>query len=358
LPGTRRIVLCDAQVPFSRGGGEALTEGLARRLEGRGFAVELVRLPFSWTPREQLLKSALAWRMLDLRTAGGEAVDLVIATRFPSYLIRHPRKVVWLVHQFRQIYELKGTRYSDFGEGAEDRGTAEMIRGMDRRALGEAAALYTISQNTAERLRRFNGLEAAVLYPPSNLEALSALPADPGRYGDAVFSAGRLDAMKRFDLLLRALALCRRPVRFRLAGTGPEAERLRALAAELGIAERVDFLGWVPEAELVRHYGEALAVYYAPFDEDYGYVTLEAFQAARAVVTTADAGGVLEWVEEGENGFVTAPKARAIAARLDALFDDRALAHRLGLAGRRRAEAVHWEAALDTLTSSLPPESP
>jgi glycosyltransferase involved in cell wall biosynthesis len=347
---SRRIVLCDAQVPFARGGGEALTEGLARRLEGRGHAVEIVRLPFSWTPREQLVKSALAWRMLDLRTAAGEGIDLVIATRFPSYLIRHPRKVVWLVHQFRQIYELKGTRYSDFGDGEEDRATAETLRAMDRRALGEAAALYSISHNTAERLRRFNGLEAQVLYPPSNLEALPELPSGEGTYGDAIFTAGRLDPLKRFDLLIRALAHCRHPVRCRLAGTGPEGEKLQALAAELGVAERVDFLGWVSEEALVEAYGQALAVYYAPFDEDYGYVTVEAFQAARAVVTAADAGGVLEWVEDGVTGFVTAPKPKAVAARLDALYADRALARRMGLAGRRKAEAVHWEATLDALT--------
>ncbi len=348
----KRVVIATTQVPFARGGAELLVESLGSELSGRGFAVEVVQLPFSWTRRLDVLKSALAWRMLDLRTLVGEPIDLVIATRFPAYLIRHPKKVVWLIHQFRQVYELQGTPYSEYQDTAEDRRTAAMVRAMDARALSEARGLFSISRNTAARLARFNGLEAHPLYPPPKLGG--ALRS--GRYGDYVFTAGRLDRMKRFDLLLEALAQTASGTRAVIAGHGPEAERLEEMAARLGLAERVVFAGFVDDARLVDLYAGALAVFYAPYDEDYGYVTVEAMKAAKPVLTTADSGGVLELVEDGVNGFVApAGSTRRLARAIDALAADRELAARLGEAGRRRVEGIGWDEVIDALTGSLAP---
>ena len=91
-------------------------------------------------------------------------------------------------------------------------------------------------------------------------------------------------------------------------------------------------------------YEEALAVYYGPFDEDYGYVTLEGFAADRPVVTLTDSGGPLEFVADGETGLVAAPEPKAIADAFDRLFVDRDLAARLGAAGNAlvRAEVPRW----------------
>ena len=345
-----RIVVCAAQVPFTRGGAEVLYESLRDELVRRGHRAEIVALPFNWSSRAAILRSALAWRLLELGEAAGERVDLVIATRFPSYVVRHPRKVVWLVHQLRQVYDLAGTRFSDFGERPGDEEVARMVREIDARALGEARARFTISRNTAERLREHNGLDAEPLYPPPKLGDAyrSAAP------GDTVVTVGRLDPMKRFDLLVRALAECRRPVRATIAGDGPDRDRLLELAARLGVAERVSLPGRVDDARLVELYAGALAVYYAPFDEDYGYVTLEAFRSERPVVTTADAGGVLEFVADGENGFVCAPDSpREIAARLDRLFDDRDEALRLGRAGRARVAGIGWDLVVESLLSGI-----
>ncbi len=160
--------------------------------------------------------------------------------------------------------------------------------------------------------------------------------------------------MKRFDLLLRALAHTRRPLRAVIAGEGPDGERLRALAAELGVGERVEFPGRIGDERLIELYSEALAVFYAPFDEDYGYVTVEAFRSARPVLTTADAGGVLEFVRDGVNGFVApAGGVREIAARADALYDDRELARRLGDAGARAVAGIGWDAVVERLLGAL-----
>ncbi|MCM2269977.1 MAG: glycosyltransferase family 4 protein [Thermoanaerobaculia bacterium] len=345
-----RIAICAAQVPFVRGGAEVLYGSLRDELVRRGHAVEIVALPFNWSSRLAILKSALAWRLLDLTTAAGENVDLVIATRFPSYAVRHPRKVVWLVHQFRQIYELAGTHFSDFGTYPEDGEVAAMLRALDARALGEANARYAISRNTADRLRVHNDIDAEPLYPPPQLGHRYR----SGPAGDYVFTVGRLDPMKRFDLLVRALAQTRRPLRAVIAGEGPEAARLRSLAAELGVGDRLELLGRVDDERLIELYAGALGVFYAPFDEDYGYVTVEAFRSGRPIVTCADAGGVLEFVRDGENGFVCAAGAtREIAHRLDELYDDRAGALRLGRAGAERVAGIGWDAVVERLLAGL-----
>jgi len=345
-----RIAICAAQVPFVRGGAEVLYESLRDELRRRGHEVDIVALPFNWSTRDAILRSALAWRLLDLGDSAGERVDLVIATRFPSYAVRHPAKVVWLVHQFRQIYELAGTRFSDFGTRAGDPEVAGMLRRLDRRTLGEARARFAISRNTAERLRANNELDAETLYPPPKLgdRYRSEEP------GDYVFTVGRLDAMKRFDLLVRALPHTRRPVRAVIAGDGPQAAELRRLAADLGVDGRVELPGRVDDERLIELYSRALAVFYAPFDEDYGYVTVEAFRSERAVVTTNDSGGVLEFVRDGENGFVCdAASPRQIASRLDDLWDDRAGARSLGSRGRDDVAGIGWDAVVDRLLSSL-----
>jgi len=348
----RRIAICATQVPFSHGGAEILVDSLADELRRRGFECDLVRLPFSWTTHLDVLKSALAWRLIDLRTLSGAPIDLVIATRFPAYLVRHPNKVVWLIHQFRQVYDLAGTPYSEYQGSPEDMATARRVRAMDERALPEARRLYSISANVSERLRRHNGIDSVPLYPPPKLGDACR----QGDFGNYVLAVGRLDRLKRFHLLVEALARTATPVRAVIAGSGPEEASLRALAESRGVGERLDLPGFVSDAELLDLYAGALAVFYAPYDEDYGYVTVEAMQCGKPVLTTADSGGVLEFVTDGENGFVCPPgKSRALAGKIDRLFADRDLARRLGAAGRQRVAPIGWDRVIAELTGGLAP---
>jgi glycosyltransferase involved in cell wall biosynthesis len=341
----KRILICATQVPFTRGGAELLVEGLRDALRERGHTVDVVSLPFAWQPHELIGQSALAWRLLDLTSVNALPVDQVICTKFPSYAVRHPRKVVWLVHQHRQAYDWYGTPFSDFANTPEDRAARDMLLRMDRTTLGEAQRLCTISRNVSARLKRFNGLDSQPLYPPSRYAG--QLRAGP--YGDYILSDARLDAAKRLDLLLHALAHTQTPIRCIFTSVGPERERLERLARDLGLGQRVQFRGYVPDAELIELYAGARAVYYAPFDEDYGFTTVQALAAARPVLTTQDAGGVLEFVEDGVNGFVVAPQPETIAARLDTLAGDAALAARLGAAGPARVAGITWERVSEML---------
>lgn len=344
---SQRVLVCGAQVPFTYGGAEILVRSLVEELRRRGFEAESVALPITWPNRTQLFKSCLAWRLLDLSEVDGRKIDLVIATRFPSYLVKHPNKVVWLVHQLRQAYDLRGTRYSDFAETPRDQRVVEMLAAMDARTLSEARRVFAISKNVAARLQHHNRLEAEALYPPPRLGA--AL--HPGETGDYVLTVGRLNPIKRFDLLIKAMKHTRTAVRCKIAGSGPEAEALRELIHRLGMEEKVELLEWVDDERIVELYADCLAVFYAPYDEDYGYVTVEACKAEKPVVTLADAGGVLEFVEDRKNGFVCPPGSPAvIAERLDWLFEHRDEARAMGRAGAAKAEGIDWDHVIERLT--------
>ena len=339
-----RIAVCAPQVPFERGGTEILAETLVAELRRRGHEVEDVKIPFKWYPGARVLREALLWRLVDLEEAQERPVDLVIATKFPSYAIRHPNKVVWLVHQFRQAYELDGADFGQFGEDAFDRATVRGVHRLDRKTLGEAKRLFAISRNVADRLLRSTGLEVEVLPPPPQQLRYRS----PNGDGEFILSVGRLDRAKRVDLLLEAAALDG-SIRVVVAGEGPDRERLEALTSKHGLNGRVSFTGRVDDEELVDLYARSAAVYYAPFDEDFGFVPYEAFLSERPVVTTSDAGGPLEVVVDRENGIVCAPEPSAVAAACSWLAANPGEALARGRAGKRRAEQVTWNSVVDRL---------
>jgi glycosyltransferase involved in cell wall biosynthesis len=339
-----RIVVADAQVPFVEGGAELHVRALIEQLRRRGHAVEKVALPFRPQPKSEVLAQAAAWRLLDLSSSNNIRIDVLIATRFPTYFARHPRKVAWVIHQHRAAYELCGTEFSDFTHREEDVAIRKRLIELDTAMLAECRHVFANAQNTASRLAKFNGIAARALYHPPAL----AGRLHEGPFGDYVLSVGRLERVKRADLALRAMAHVDPSVRLRIVGDGSERHALEAIAAGLP-RNRVEFLGAASQDQLVELYAGALGVIYAPFDEDYGYVTLEAFHAAKPVITASDSGGTLEFVEDGVNGFITAPEPEAIASAINRLAADRTLAARLGAAGRRRAEAVTWDGVIEQL---------
>ena len=139
-----------------------------------------------------------------------------------------------------------------------------------------------------------------------------------------------------------------------MAGRGPHGDALRALAEEIGVADRVDFLGFVSDEDVLDLMAGCFGMVLTPHDEDYGFTTLEAFFAGKPVVTTSDAGGVLEFVEDGATGFVVQPDPGEVAARIDDLYNDRAACERLGTEGRERVrEGVTWNKAVEALTATL-----
>ncbi len=343
----RTVLVCETQVPFVRGGAELLVQQLVDELRKRGFETDRVSVPFKWYPKDELLPHAAAWGLLDLSESNGRPVDLVIATKFPTYLARHPRKVCWLVHQHRAAYELADTPYSDFAHEELDVALRDRLMQIDERALGECVGRYTISRTVTARLQRYNGLESTPLYHPP----LLARQLTPGEYGNYVLSVARLEQNKRVDLAVRSVAHWPEPLRLVVVGEGSQRALVERAADEAGVRARVSFLGAVGDDALPALYRDALAVMYVPYDEDYGLVTLEAFLAAKPVVTASDSGGTLEFVDDGVTGAVTAPEPEALGAAVAALHGSRTRAAALGEAGRARASAITWDDVIERLVS-------
>lgn len=346
-----RLVIATTQAPFVRGGAELHAEGLQNALIAAGHQAELVSLPFKWYPPERILDQILAARLLDVTESFGTAIDRVIGLKFPAYLIPHPNKVLWILHQYRTAYELWDTPLCDLMHYPNGQEVRDAIRAADRAFIPEARALYANSRTVADRLKRFCEIDAQPLYhPPPAAELLRCAPAE-----DFLYLPSRINATKRQLLVIEAMALCRERVRVRFVGTADEAAYEREIADRvnaLGITARVEFLGAVDDEVKRNLYARCIAVIFPPVNEDYGYVTLEAMLASKPVITCTDSGGPLEFVRDGDTGAIVPPDADALARAMDRLWSDRRLAARWGEAGRALYERQHisWATVVDTLT--------
>jgi glycosyltransferase involved in cell wall biosynthesis len=338
-----RIAVCAPQVPFVHGGAELMADDLVAALVDRGHEAELVTMPFKWYPGTRVLDQAFLWRLVDLTESDGRPIDCVIATKFPAYCVRHPNKVVWVLHQFRQAYDYDRTELGQFGESPEDRATRRGIERLDAVALGEARRVFATSRNVADRLQRFNGIGAEVLpHPPQSMAYRNAEPEG------FVLSVNRLDRAKRIDLLIEAAK--REPtLRIVVTGEGPDRTRLEQLAT--GLNGQIEFVGRVDHERLADLYARCTAVYYAPVDEDFGMVPYEAFLSGKPVVTTHDAGGPLEVVHDHSTGLVVSPEPVEIAQACSYLTEHVDEAKAWGRAGHALADRVTWDACVDALLS-------
>jgi glycosyltransferase involved in cell wall biosynthesis len=345
----RSVCVCAVQAPFIVGGAEILVGELAQALKSRGFLVDVVNIPFKWYPVREIVKQALIWRFAEVTESNGVPIDLVIPTKFPSYLVRHPMKVTWLFHQHREVYDLYGTPYCSFTDDPEEQEIRQAVIRMDNKTLRESRRIFTISRNVSARLERFNAISSEPLYPPPHYAGRYR----EGGFGDYALYAGRLETLKRCDLLVEAFRYVDPGARLVIAGRGPQLDNLERQVERLGLSSRIRFAGFVPEEDLLDLYAGAFAVLYAPVDEDYGYVTVEAFLSGKPVVTCNDSGGTLEFVEDGVSGFVVEPDPRAMAEAVNRLFADRRAARDLGAAGKPRVGDIGWDRVIDALTEPI-----
>lgn len=337
------ILVLHTQVPFVTGGAELLTSGLVSALRERGHTADLVALPLQWNPPDRLLTTALAWGLLDFSRFNSLPVDAVICTKYPTWAVEHPRKILWLVHQHRQVYDLFGTRMSELGPDRGSRRIHDRVLEIDRTGIGECDRRFAISRNVASRLHRYCGLDAATLYPPVPRSGLR-----PVRYEPFILSVARLDAAKRIDRIIEAFTGVPDSLRLVIAGDGPERSALERLAEQRGIDDRVTFVGRVDDDTVRDLYNTCRAVYYAPVDEDYGYAAVEALTAGKPVITAGDAGGVLEFVQSRVSGVVTDLDAEPLADAVSQ-FTDEQFARRLGDTGPSMTRSLTWDAVVSSL---------
>ncbi len=332
-----------------KGGAEMQAEGLRAVLARAGHEADIVTVPFRWHPPQELLNSMLASSLLDLNEACGERVDLMIALKFPAWLIEHRRKVLWIIHQHRDAYDLWGHELGalhGFPNGALVRSAVETA---DRAALAAARRVFAESGNVARRLKRFCDFEAAPLYhPPPGADRFRCEPAQ-----DYFYCPGRLSPAKRQHLILEALAETRNPIQLCFSGAPEPAygRQLLATVSRLKITDRVRWLGHVSEEEKLALYARATAVVYPPLDEDYGYVPLESMLSSKPVITCSDSGEALEFVRNGDTGVVCDPAPGSLAAALDLLWENRGQAQQMGALGKQLYTSMNitWELVVKSL---------
>lgn len=340
----KTIGICAVKTPFMKGGAEILCSELARNLAERGFEVDVLEVPYSSWPIGAVLSNAAAWRLLEPTAPDGRPIDLLITTKFPSYLIRHHNKVAWLFHQMRELFDPNVAK-GYFDETLSDEIIRRQLIDVDRASLTEHKAIFTISGNVASRLKKYHGLAADPLYPPPKMLG----EYKKGSFGDYFLSVGRLDPWKRADLLIEALAVAKTSAKAVIVGKGPEENRLKTLAERLGIANRIKFISAVDDSELIDLYAGARAVYFCPRDEDYGFITIEAFLSGKPVITASDSGGPLEFVTDDETGFVLSPQPKEVAKAIDLLMRDDKKAEDLGAAALMSLPAMSWDHIIKNL---------
>jgi glycosyltransferase involved in cell wall biosynthesis len=257
-----RVLVLESQTPFVHGGAEILSRELLGALRGHGYEAELVSIPFRDAPREELVAHAAAWRLIDLTRALDRSIDAVVATKFPTYFVRHPAKVAWLVHQHRAAYELCGTPFSDFEHTERDVGLRKRLLELDTGMLRECRGLFSIARTVSARLQKYNQLTATPLYHPPRLAASIR----SGPFGDYLLTVSRLEKVKRIDLAIEAMARVPGNTKLVVAGDGSERAALAARVEALGLGDRVRLAGRVDDAELIELLAGARALLFTPFE--------------------------------------------------------------------------------------------
>ena len=340
------IAIVTSAPPLTEGGHLVLARSLERALRDAGHRAGIVTTPSNRFGRQA--SAYLANWLTDVgRTGTGERVDQVISLRFPAFAVRHPAHVCWLVHTMREYYDL----WDDFAGRLSPQGRLKervrrtAIRATDSYCLKRVSRLYAISQGVSDRAARWNGARATVLHPPPAPRAYRC-----DAYGDFLFFASRLSPLKRADLVLRALATPEAAgVKCVIAGEGEDATRLGHLARDLNVASRVTFAGHVDDDGLVEYLARCRAVVFVPKQEDYGFVTVEAFASAKPVLTCRDSGGPLELVRDHSNGLIVDPDPAALGRAMAELSADTSLAERLGRQGLADASTLSWERVVGEL---------
>jgi glycosyltransferase involved in cell wall biosynthesis len=329
--------------PVSRtgetGGAELLYQGLIEGLRQNGTRVDQVRAISDESSFRAIRRSYLTFYDLDV-----SAYDGVISTKAPSYLVRHTNHVCYLLHTMRSYYDMFPYEFEREHRSLERE--RRFLHSLDKGALSfpRTRNVFVIGQEVAERLETWNGLRGRVLRP--------ALP--PGRYRNGasryLLVPSRLHRWKRIDLTILALRHVAAGIRVKITGSGEDERFFRELARK---DRRIEFLGWVSRRRLLRLYADALAVVFVPRQEDFGFVTLEAFASGKPVITCSDSGEPARLVRDGINGRVCRPDPLDLAGAIQDLAEDPDKARSLGEAARAGADFSSWRQVGGRLLSAL-----
>ena len=376
-------IVAPSPIPFLIGGAEKFWWGLHHNLNQlTPHVAELIKIPCRDSDFWGLLEGYEQFSRLDL-----SYFDMVISSKYPAWMLSHHNHHCYMQHTCRGVYDLY--RGETGPEAFPDHPAFERLRrllfeGPDDRSLLEPifAELWHLrsgGQISAGRLPIDTVLMRAVIHrldriglAPTAIQRYSAISrnvADRAGYLPAgvpvtinhhptdlvglhssayrtVFTASRLTRLKRLDLLIQAFRSVDADISFRIAGTGGEEAYLKELAAG---DPRIAFLGFQSDTRIVEEYAQALFVPFVPYDEDYGLITVEAMQSAKAVLTSHDSGGVQELVAHGTSGLSVEPTPEALAEGMRQLLADRQATVAMGLAAQDQAFKINWRNTINLL---------
>lgn len=346
-----KIVINTTQVPFLTGGAEFHARNLKSALCEAGHEAEIVTMPFIDSPLYRIKEHIIAARLMDQEWSWGGHADLCIGLKFPAYFMPHPNKVIWALHQHRAAYDLFDTDFSNIKNNAEGLAIKRIIENADNAYIPEAKRIYANSNNVAERMKRFNGITAEKLYHPC--PDMDKFYTD--KYEDYILMPSRINITKRQMLALEALVHSKSDIKIYFVGKAEaeyEKNRILDFVKEHDLSKRVKFFDYVSQEEKLKLYANARAVLFIPLDEDYGYITLEAMSAGKAVITAKDSGGPLEFIRNKKDGLIVEPTPEAIAEAIDSIADDRNLAIRYGENAKKHLASMNitWENVVKELT--------
>lgn len=317
------ILVTANKVPFNPGGADYHINGLANALKQHGYDTDLIRLPFTASPYACVDELMAFCASQNYTRFNNTEIDRLISLQFPGYGIQHPDHRIWVMHQHREVYEL----YSKQPQGNALSNLKAAVERFDNQAFATAKKLFANSQNVAARMQKYNGMTAKPLYhPPAGADQF---------YSDEewgyIFYPSRLETLKRQSLLIQAAQFVKAPVKIIIGGTGPQARHYQAEIEQLQLTDRVRLIGRFSESEKYSLYAHALAVFFGPYDEDYGYITLESMLSGKPVITCTDSGGPLEFITQGETGLICEPEPEQLAAAIDQLWTNKARTRTMGM---------------------------
>jgi glycosyltransferase involved in cell wall biosynthesis len=212
-------------------------------------------------------------------------------------------------------------------------------RTLFQRVAAQSAALFAVSGWLARQAREALGSRPVGTAPMPAATALFTAPANDAHQKDLMLFVGRLNAQKGLDHLLQAMARARRPWTLDVVGDGPDREALQARARELGVGERVTWLGHLPQADLAPLYARSAALVIPSTDEGLGLVGIEAALCETPTVAYAS-GGLTDVVHDGVTGWlVPGGDIDALAHAVDGVVDRPTKARAAGVTARVRALA-------------------
>jgi glycosyltransferase involved in cell wall biosynthesis len=327
-----------------KGGAEALYTGLVRGLRRTSHDVDRIDVVHDESSFDAILGSYEKCANLDLHD-----YDVVISTKAPTYAVRHRNHVSYLLHTIRAFYDMF---HHQFGKGTAERfRQRRLIHALDKQSLhpDRVRKHFVIGHPPFRRLRQVDGfwqqIKFEVLHPPPVLREFRA-----PRAGAYVFLPGRLHSWKRVDLVVKAFQYVKKDIPLKIAGTGEAEPSLRALAAG---DHRIEFLGRVPDEQLLDLYAGALVIPFVPVDEDYGFITIEAFRSRKPVITCFDSGEPTTFVRDHETGFVVKPDPEAIAQKINYLTEHPDHGVEMGEKGFLTVAHITWDAVIARLLEGI-----